>query len=312
LTVYAARYSEAAKASRLGHPGLGDLTIWHVANRVGESPAWHRDRQSLYWIDVRAQELLQLDPARAKLVRWSLPDVVGAMALCGSASCVLALRHTIVRMDLETGHLQEMARVEAERATNRLNDGKVSPTGNWFVFGSMDDRESKHATGALYAMATGGEVKQIFSGLVVANGIAWSRDGATLFFSDSFRGLLFQAPWNEAEGSIGVAQVCASLSDAQGRPDGACVDGQGSYWSAGVSAGVLNRFDAGGRLQESIALPCRAPTMCTFGGEDAQTMYVTSLVRPQWRDAPGLDGSLFSFASPVPGAFPAVLIRDKE
>ena len=41
-------------------------------------------------------------------------------------------------------------------------------------------------------------------------------------------------------------------------------------------AGVLHRYDAGGRLVAEIALPVSQPTMCAFTGTDLTQMIVTS------------------------------------
>jgi sugar lactone lactonase YvrE len=299
---------ETASTRTLDHPLLGDITAWLVGNRVGESPVWHRQEAALYWIDVRAPQLLRLDPLTRELRRWQLPGVVGAMALCGTHHAWLALQHSVVQMDLHTGLLEEVASVPNPVATNRLNDGKVSPGGRWFVFGSMDDRVDKKPTGALHVLAHDGQVRQLFDGLVVANGIAWNGDGSAIYFSDSARGLLLKAAWDENSGTMGRPLLLATLDEAQGRPDGACVDAADGYWSAGVSAGVLHCIDPNGLIRQRVALPVRAPTMCAFGGPDAGQMFVTSLVRPQW-DSPGpLEGSVLQFAAPVQGRLQADLL----
>lgn len=283
--------SEPIAPHTLEHPGTGPIEVWPVGNRVGESPAWHAGEQALYWIDVRGQQVLRLDPARRQLTRWQLPEVVGAMALWGDGTVRLALQQRIVDLDLRTGLLRTVCSLAPyEPPGNRLNDGKRSPSGRWFVVGAMDDRPDKRARGALYCVSDSGMVRQLHTGLVVANGIAWSPDACTLYFSDSFRGQVWQADWNEAEGTMGEPRPFAALGEAEGRPDGAQVDGTGRYWSAGVSAGVLNILAPDGTRQGRIALPCRAPTMCAFGtGND---LWVTSLVRPGWEPT-ALDGALF-------------------
>lgn len=288
------------------HPSLQQLVVWPVGCKVGESPVWHRGEAALYWIDVRAPQLLRLDPQTGELSRWQLPEVVGALALRGDSCAWLALRHRLVQIDLLTGRLHEIAVIE-HVVGNRLNDGKVSPSGRWFVFGSMDDRADKQATGALYRASSDGVVEQIHDGLVVANGIAWNNDATAIYFSDSARGQLYVAPWDEDSGVMGTPRILALLDEQAGRPDGGLMDSQGIYWSAGVSAGVLNRIDPAGDVIERIRMPCLAPTMCAFGGPDAESIFVTSLVRPQWKSPGAMEGALFQFRSPVPGVWPSSL-----
>lgn len=52
------------------------------------------------------------------------------------------------------------------------------------------------------------------------------------------------------------------------------MDSEGYYWSAGVSAGRLNRFAPDGCIIEVIELPVQAPTMPAFGQNG--TVFVTS------------------------------------
>jgi sugar lactone lactonase YvrE len=290
-----------------GRIGGAPATAYPVGNRVGESPAWHAARDALFWIDVRRQQLLALQPGSGELLRWRLPEVVGASALCRSGRVWLALRHALAELDVETGRLRVIASVEADRPHNRLNDGKVSPGGRWFVFGSMDDRPHKQAEGALYRAAANGEIARLWQGLIVCNGIAFSPDATTIYFSDSAGGRIWRADWDEATGAMGEPAHWCGLDEARGRPDGALVDAAGHYWSAGVSAGCLNEIGGDGRIRRALALPCRAPTMPAFGGAGARTMYVTSLVRDQW-DAPGpFDGALIAFPAPTTGEFAALL-----
>lgn len=280
---------------------------YRVSNQVGECPSWHAGERRLYWIDVRRQQLLRLDTHAAEISRWDLPEVVGALALRASGRVWLGLRHRLVELDLESGRLDDVCDVEPDSPANRLNDGKVSPTGRWFVFGSMDDRPEKMPTGALYCISADGKLTRLHDGLMVSNGIAWSPDACVLYFSDSTRGLLMHAPWNEERGEMGVPRVLARLDEGQGRPDGAAVDAHGNYWSAGVSAACLNQLDAHGNVLRKLQLPCRAPTMAAFAGAGSQTVFVTSLVRPTWREIGPWDGALLELDIGVPGLLPPLL-----
>ncbi len=96
----------------------------------------------------------------------------------------------------------------------------------------------------------------------------------------------------------------ARPSEEQGRPDGAATDVEDCYWSAGISAGVLNRWTPDGRLDRQIPLPCVAPTMPCFGGPDMRTIYVTSLrhhvTELRLAERP-LSGGIFAVRVDVPG-----------
>ena len=95
----------------------------------------------------------------------------------------------------------------------------------------------------------------------------------------------------------------ATADESEGRPDGAAVDVDDCYWSAGVSAGVVHRYSPKGARLLRMPVPARNPTMPAFGGAGLDVMYVTSLVRAG--DIPGvLDGRVLEFDSPVKGTSP--------
>lgn len=300
---------ETISAEALPAPFAG-MYAWNIRSQVGESPVWDADSNSLFWIDVRAPAVLRLFPATGRLTRWLLPEVVGALALAQGNQVLLALRRRLALLDTETGKLTLLPEVACEPEGNRLNEGKVSPSGKWFVFGSMDDRPGqKQATGGLYRADAAGGIKRLHEGLVIANGIAWSADGESLYFSDSHAGKVWRAPWHESLGSMGRPELFANSPEAAGRPDGALLNSAGQYVSAGVSAACLNTFTDSGTLLYKTALPIRAPTMPSVGGADGSRLFVTSLIRPGWALEGNHDGKLIEMAAPF-GAMPAIRWRE--
>lgn len=298
---FANKHSQSYEPRNAGVWAGRDVRSYAVQNGVGEGPCWHATQQCLYWIDVRAQQLLRLAPVTGAVDRWDLPEVVGALALCDGNEVCLALTRKLIKLNVDTGEIFDFAMIAGEPQSNRLNDGKVSPSGRWFVFGSMDDRAQKSATGALYRVSTEGDVRRLHADLTVCNGIASNVGATQLYFSDSSAGALYRAAWDEVRGDIGPLKTFALLDEAQGRPDGGTVDCADQYWSAGVSAGCINVLSATGQLIEKIALPCRASTMGAFGGAEGDELYVTSLIRPQL-DTPGEhDGALLRIRLKAPG-----------
>ena len=62
-----------------------------------------------------------------------------------------------------------------------------------------------------------------------------------------------------------------------GLPDGACLDAEGFYWSASVHGWAVTRIDPDGNVDRQIELPVAMPTMPAFGGENLETMFITSI-----------------------------------
>lgn len=272
---------------------------------VGESPVWDEATGLIWWVDIRAPCLHRSDPATGRTETWPMPEAVGSLARCRSGALLLALKSGVHRFDPRDGSLALLAAPEPDRPQNRLNDGKASPCGR-FVVGSMDDRVGKQATGALWSITGQGGVTMLVDGLTVSNGLAWSADGHTLWHSDSRRSRIWTAAWDAATGTIGERRLVASPDDATGRPDGAAMDAEGGYWSAGVSAGVLNRWLPDGTLDRVVQLPVKAPTMPCFGGPGLRTLFVTSLRGP---DAGPDDGAMLRLDLGVAGV-PVGVVAD--
>lgn len=269
------------------------------AATVGESPVWDETTGLLWWVDIRAPALHRTDPATGATRSWKLPEPVGSLGLCRSGAVLLALRSGIHRFDPRDGALDLVAAPEAGIPGNRLNDGKVSPEGR-FLVGSMDDRPEKAATAALWRLDPGATAcAKLCDGLVVSNGLAWSPDGRTLWHSDSRAAVIWTWRYDPATGAIADRREVARPTEATGRPDGAAMDAEGGYWSAGVSAGRLNRWLPDGTLDRVVELPVRAPTMPCFGGAGLRALFVTSL-RPA--GAGRLDGKLLALDVGVAGA----------
>jgi sugar lactone lactonase YvrE len=206
-----------------------------------------------------------------------------------------------VLFDPDSGAISgEIAVIEADRRDTRLNDGKVGPDGAFWVGTMHDVITDRRPIAALYRVSPAGEVERKIDGIICSNGLAWSGDGTPLFHSDS------RGPWIDRwrcepqTGALSERRRLAVLDEASGRPDGAAADAEGNYWSAGVSAGVLNRFSPEGRLIQAHPFPVPAPTMPCFAGPDLKTLVVTSL-RPVGVGEESPDGGIFATRSPVAG-----------
>ena len=281
---------------------LTDLrTLTHEAFALLESPVWD-DREGVLWfVDITAPLVLRLEPESGRLDRFPMPAEVGSLGLATQGRLVLALRTGIHLFDPVTGALEFLVNPEPTPPTNRLNDGKVGPDGNFWV-GSLDDRPKREATAALYRITPAGESTRIVGGLFCSNGLAWSSDSRTLYHSDS-RGPWLQAfDFDARQGLATNPRRLLSLTEAEGLPDGAAMDADGFYWSAGITAGVLNRISPDGVIVERIPLPVTAPTMPCFGGADLRTLYVTSLASD--RSGSHQPGRLIAFRTEVAGLPP--------
>ncbi len=243
---------------------------------LGECPVWSAEEQALYWIDIYAPALHRLDPVTGATRTWLMPKRIGSFGLREDGGAVVALRDGFHLLDFDTGAVSFLAGPLRSVRGTRFNDGKVSPDGRFWA-GTMDEESLSRPLGVLYRLDPDGSLHRMVDGLIVSNGLAWSPDGRTMFHSDSKGKVIWAYDYDCAHGDIANRRVVARPTEEIGRPDGAAADVDGFYWSAGISAGVLNRWAPDGRLDRSIPLPCSNPTMPCFGGSDLKTIFVTSL-----------------------------------
>jgi sugar lactone lactonase YvrE len=115
----------------------------------------------------------------------------------------------------------------------------------------------------------------------VPNGLAFSPDGGTMYLSDSHPSVqkIWAFDYDIDSGMPQRQRMFVDMNEHPGRPDGAAVDADGCYWICANDAGLIHRFTPEGKLDRSLAVPVKKPTMCTFGGPNLDTLFVTS-IRP--------------------------------
>lgn len=266
-----------------------------TANRLGEGPMWHVAERALYWIDGLAPALHRLDPS-GRHDSWPMPNLIGSFVFRRQGGFIAALETGFTRVDLVAGRVEPIVNPEAGwRSGNILNDGKCDRMGRYWCGSRAADLVSP--TAALFRLDPDGRCHRMDDGFAVSNGIAWSPDDRTLYFADTPTGTIFAYDFDLQSGSIRHRRIFASTAGLVGQPDGATVDADGCYWCALFGGGAVVRFDPKGRLVSTIPLPVKNPTMCAFGGDHLDTLFVTSaraLMSATELEAQPLAGSVFA------------------
>ena len=255
---------------------------------LSESPFWHPQEQTLYWIDIVGRQLLRANVYMGTVQRWDMPSDPGCIAPAHNGGLVIALRDGVYRAAVWGGALQHLVTLPYDAATVRANDGKCDALGRFWV-GTVDETKTAGAA-ALYcidARAGAVTVQQMAAGALTANGLAWSPQGDRLYWADTPRHTV--QVWDYDVQTHLLAQprtpiVFASKPPAWdftdtrygGRPDGAAMDGQGNYWVAMYEGRCLCKIGPNGNLLATVPTPVQCPTMPCFGGEDFKTLYLTS------------------------------------
>jgi sugar lactone lactonase YvrE len=184
----------------------------------------------------------------------------------------------------------------------RFNDAGVDPRGSLWV-GTMRNNVGPHgedldvafSDGTLYRIDPDGTATEWKSGIGLSNTVAWSPDGKRFYFGDTHANTISQFAYDETMGAI--AEERPLLNGYQcGAPDGSAMDAEGFLWNTRPGAGCIIRIAPNGRVHQTVSLQASRPTTCAFGGEDLQTLYITSA-----RSGEQYSGSVFALHTNVCG-----------
>jgi sugar lactone lactonase YvrE len=243
-------------------------------NVLGEGAVWCPLERVLWWIDISSPSLWRFDPRADRVDHWPLPKPPGSFALRKNGGFLFAFRNGLATLDAPGGALEWLEVPGLALGDERFNDGKADRAGR-FWSGTLDRRLAS-PIGQLYRVEPGFRATAMDRGFTISNGIGWSPDDRTMYFTDTPARRIYRYDFDPATGGIANRRVFVEVDPGHGGPDGMTVDAAGFVWSAQFDRWCVNRYAPDGRLDRSIPLPVQRPTTCMFGGADLATLYVTS------------------------------------
>jgi sugar lactone lactonase YvrE len=282
--------------------------IVDARNAVGESPVWVPEENALYWVDIPAGALQRWSADSAQVDTWKAPQMLACIARHRDGGWVAGMESGFFRVHPSNdGSLdsEQLAGVDHARADMRLNDGRCDRQGRFWAGSMVLDMHANVANGTLYRFSAGqrGPLEEQLSGFIVPNGLGFSPDGRTMYLSDSHPSVqkIWAFDYDIDNGVPSARRLFVDMNHHQGRPDGAAVDADGCYWICANDAGLIHRFTPHGRLDRSLAVPVKKPTMCAFGGPRLDTLFVTSIRPGDDHDEQSLAGGVFALDPGVKG-----------
>lgn len=273
----------------------------HPKAELGEGPIWDSRSSSLLWLDILGAKINVYTPATG---RYAVHDLSGyatpwmpftvstIVPVQGTASkVILGVQAGIALYDLETRTLEpHPSNGSLHGRHTRMNDGKCDPQGRLWL-GSIartgpGGADLVPGASALYVLEGWASAPtKVLEGVTVSNGVAWSADGKTMWYTDS------PTFGVDAFDFDGGAAAHARLATNRRRaisvgaafppvPDGCALDTHGKLWVACFGAGEVRRYcPATGNLLATVVLPAAAgaeTTACAFGGDALDELYITT------------------------------------
>ena len=239
---------------------------------LGERPLWDERTRALIWVD-----------AYGGIVHRLAQDGDHALAEVGAPLGAAALREggglVVARADgvAFTGPdgAPDRPEIAFQHAANvRFNDGACDPAGRFLIGTCATDGST--GLGALYSVRPDGAVDRLLDGVTESNGLAWSADGATMYYVDSGEACLRTYPYDVATGRIGDRRDLVVFGEGDGIPDGLITDADDAVWVAMWEGASVRRYSPAGELLLQIETPVSRPTCTAFGGAALDRLYLTT------------------------------------
>jgi sugar lactone lactonase YvrE len=242
---------------------------------LGEGACWFAAEQRLYWVDILQCEVHRFDPATGRDEMRKAPCHVSLVQPTTRGDLVLGTRDGIARMDFDSGSFTILCDPEAEIPGNRFNDGKPDPRGRLFVGTIAYDGSDKKA--ALWRIEPDLSFAKLIDQVGNSNGLGWSPDEKTFYWTDTKTGCVFAFDYEAATGVIANRRVVVEVEKSMGRPDGLAVDAEGCLWTALWAGHGLARWNpATGEMIARVECPAANVTCPTFGAPDLDILYFTT------------------------------------
>jgi D-xylonolactonase len=252
---------------------------------LGENPLWDARHACLHWVDIPAGRIHRLNPTTGEHRVLHEGGVVGGFTLQADGNLLLFRTNDVVALT-PSGRLETIARLDDEGAA-RFNDVIADPEGRVFA-GTIGVTE---ASGGLYRLDRDGELRLMFRGTGCSNGMGFSPDRRTFYWTCSSTRRIYAFDYVQQTGDLRNRRILYQAGPDEGIPDGLAVDATGHLWSARWDGFALVHHDAAGRVIETIRFPVARVTSVCFGGEKLDRMFVTTAGGGAGSDTH--DGSIF-------------------
>ncbi|MBR3040306.1 MAG: SMP-30/gluconolactonase/LRE family protein [Lachnospiraceae bacterium] len=237
---------------------------------LGESPFYDARFKRYSWVDIINGELWTLRDGEKK--SFSLGQPIGAaIPLSDSDGFYLAAMDGLYIY--ENGEAKLLCPLNSVFKNYwRSNDAKTDPFGRIFFGASVAD-DDHEAEGALFCYDKG-KITCLQDNTKIANGMAWSSDRKSFFFSDSLEYAVFKYDYDPKTGMIGNRRKLFSVEN--GVPDGMCIDLDDNLWVAIWGGNRIEKRDGKtGELLAEIEVPAKQTSSCNFL-DDGKTLFITS------------------------------------
>lgn len=240
----------------------------------GEGPLWDDRKQILYWTDIDGKKFYRYlwNQRRHELLHDGFQ--VNGSTMQENGGFVVTNSSGIWLWDSQAQPILLASEVDGKDCV--MNDCIADPEGRVYSGSYHYNPNGSAKPSFLFRLDTDGSVHVADEGIQFSNGLAFSADFTTLYFSDTVARCIYAYQWHRESGKLTDRRIFVRVPREQGFPDGLTVDAEGFLWCAQWFGARITRYDPDGKVERVVTLPAAQTSSLAFGGPDLDTIFVTS------------------------------------
>ncbi|KAJ3879062.1 hypothetical protein F5051DRAFT_214467 [Lentinula edodes] len=258
-----------------------DEPILKVGCTLGEGPLYDPVTATLHFVDIIERKVHHFNTVDFTLTTDLYNVPITSIVLRRDSPGLAATTARGFALLNPDGSIEYLAQPLPEEHVpfTRFNDGTCDVRGR-YIAGTVYSPEHG-IPGKLYMYDPDNQIcTTVDEGpFTDSNGLGFSPDEKILYFTDSFRNIIFMYDYDIQHGKLSNRRnfIEAKELGYSGFCDGMCVDADGGVWSARWGDSRVCRFTSSGAVDLEIVFPrVLKVTSCCFGGPGNDQLYVTS------------------------------------
>lgn len=272
---------------------------------IAECPSYDEKNDLLYWVDMFRKNIFQYNFRNGEMSQHKVPKYVSYIVPTETLSTVIiGMQDGAYSYNFDDSTMIFLGGpINHDPLTYRFNDGKCDAAGRLWTGTTAFFEENSNSS--LYEFSGGSDFKQMFHGVNVSNGLGWSPDSKSMYYTDSGKKLIYKFDFDLESGQISNKRILINFWNESGNPDGMAIDKNGNLWICHWGGYKISQWDPNnGKKLREIGIPAKQVTCPVFVGSDFSKLVVTTASygcsEEELKENPG-SGNLFILDADIDG-----------
>jgi sugar lactone lactonase YvrE len=256
--------------------------------RLSEGPTYNPSNNTLLWVDIIGGKIhrVVVDKEDSTHEEIAIPnEAIGVIYLVENHDDLIYVgaKSGIASFDFKTREFKYVIKYPESDSKLRSNDGNVDPLGRSIYAGLMGHFDvGPIKDGKLYKIdATTGAFQIVVPEVLIPNGINWSKDGKTLYWTSSLEHTIYKFDYDLESNQVSNKRPHIFIKDSYNdfespEPDGFALTESNHIFTAVWGTNSVAHYDENGKLVEVFTLPAERISAVSFGGVNLDEIFVTS------------------------------------